>query len=181
LTESGYVDLLASGKAEEPNSSEKKTKQEEQKEAADESEVTAQAKENDGGNDDSVDDDNVNGDQSTSNNEKKQKPPKGDKQDQHERESPTNDIQKAITENCTGLICGGGLALLLVIALAICYGCYRCCCAPKTAPLPSYTEVELSDGYKDGGGSRSYKDDFVDEQDDNDEQDAEYGVSNASN
>jgi hypothetical protein len=170
--------VLAGEEVEEANSSEKMAKQEEQKEVADESEVTAQGKENDGENDDSVDDDN----QGTSNNEKKQKPPNGVNQDQHERESPSNDIQKAIVANCPGIACGGGLTIVLLVFLAICYGFYKRCCAPRKTKSPpaGYAEVELSNGYKDGTGSSGYKDEFVDEEDENDEDDAEYGITNVT-
>jgi hypothetical protein len=184
LTESGYTGVLAGGVVEESNSSEKKATQEEQKEAVDESKVTSQVKENNGANDNGVDDDSVVDDEEgASSNEKKQKPPSDGNQDQHARESPKNDIQKAIAEHCTGPICGGGLAIVLVLSLALfCYGCYKCCCVPKMSKVPAvaYTEVELSNGYKDGGGTRGYKDEFVDEEDENDDDDAEYGVTNGT-
>jgi DNA mismatch repair ATPase MutL len=182
LIESGYTDVLDGTEVEEPDSSEKKAKQEEEKETADESQVSAQATELDGDSDDNVDDDNVDDDQSTSNNQKKQKPSSGGNEDQHERESPTNDIHKVIAENCTGLVCGGGLVVFLLISLTLCYGCYKCCCETKKSKAfaASYTEVELSNGYKDGGGSKGYTDEFADEEDENDDDDAEYGVTIAT-
>lgn len=165
---------------EDANSSEKKDKQEVEKEASDESKASAQAKEKDDDDDSvDVDDDSVDDDEGASSNEKKQKPSKGGKEDEHEGETPANDIQKLIAENCTGLICGGGLAILLLISFALCFCCYRCCCAPKKVKVPAaaYTEVELSNGYKDGGGSAGYKDEFVDE---DNQDDAEYGVTHST-
>lgn len=95
---------------------------------------------------------------------KKDEPVPG--KDSHENDSPANDIKKAISDNCTGLICGGGLIVTLLLSFLFCFCCYRCCCPKKKTSVPrTYTEVELSVG-------SSYKDDFVDE---DDQDDAEYG------
>jgi hypothetical protein len=92
-------------------------------------------------------------------------------EDSHENDNPTNDIHKVIADNCTGLICGGGLVVTLFLSFFLCFCCYRHCCAPKKTKAPrTYTEVELSVG-------PSYKDDFVDEDDDDD---AEYGQQSST-
>ncbi|KAG7340724.1 xylanase inhibitor [Nitzschia inconspicua] len=187
VTENGYRDVLDGGDAVDKNSAQKMEKQEEEKEAVDESKTSAQTKENDdddGVDDDSVDDDEVDDDgmnqeEGTSSNEKKQKPSKGGKEDQHEGEMPTNDIQKSIAEQCPGLVCRGSLAISVLILFGLCFACYRCYFAPKTIPAVAYTEVELSNGFKDKGGPSGYKDEFADEEED-DEDDAEYGVTNPS-
>ena len=86
----------------------------------------------------------------------------------HESDSPVNDIQKAISDNCTGLICGGGLAVFLLFTCLFCICCYRCCCKktkPKIPPAAYEVEMSMNNG--------SYKDEFNDEED---EDDAEYGV-----
>jgi hypothetical protein len=175
VTENGYTDVLSGNEVEDPHSGEKKDEQEEEKEAMDEAKASAETKET--GDDDGYDDDDVDDDEGASSNEKKQKPSNGGNKDQHEGETPTHDIQKAIAENCTGLICGGGLVIVLFVLFALCFCSYRCCCAKKKAKIPAaaYTEVELSNGYKDSSsGSSGYKDESDDE--DDDEDDAEYGV-----
>ncbi|KAL3905847.1 MAG: hypothetical protein SGILL_009513, partial [Bacillariaceae sp.] len=117
--------------------------------------------------DDNDDDDAVNGDEEPSTNDKKTEPDNKD-EDMHEGDSPVNDIQKAIADNCTGLICGGGLAVFLLFSCLFCICCYRCFCK-KTKPRipPAAYEVEMS------MNNGSYKDEFNDEEDDDD---AEYGV-----
>ena len=95
---------------------------------------------------------------------KKKKPASGE--DTHNFDIPFNDIKQQITDNPG--IAGGGLVAFLLLSCFCCICVYRCCCAPRKKKIyRRQPEVEMS-------GRSSYKDDFVDEENDNDAE--EYGV-----
>jgi hypothetical protein len=164
ITDNGYTDVLsAQVEVKEDVSQEKEEEEkEEEKETFDEDNVEDEDQEETQQENEDGNDQNEGNDSASNTVEKKDEPVPGE--GSHENDRPANDIKKAISDNCTGLICSGGLIVTLLLSFLFCFCCYRCYCAPmkKTSVPRTYTEVELSVG-------SSYKDDFVDEDD------AEYG------
>jgi hypothetical protein len=171
LSDNGYLDVLQGTEMEiSPDSAASQQQQQEH-----EQEQTEEEEQNEAVEDNMLavdDDDGVVDEESSSSNEKKIKPSSGD-ETTHEGESPSNDMQSMFANNCTALVCGGGLIVTLLFSVLLCFACYRWCCAPQAKrPVVAYGEVELSPG-------SSYKDSFVDDDDDDDD-DAEYGVVKTS-
>ncbi len=93
-------------------------------------------------------------------------------------DAPSDDVQKSLSGSCSGLVCGGGLIVSILLTFLFCFCSYRCCCAPRQ-PKPvlyqTMPEVEMTNGKERAIDFPSYTDDFVDEDDEDDEDGAEYG------
>lgn len=82
--------------------------------------------------------------------------------------SPDNSIFNFLTGNCSGLVCGGGVIVSILFTFLFVFGiCWCRCGAFWSKPILYQTmpEVEMTNGKTEP----SYKDDFVDE-------DEEYGA-----
>jgi hypothetical protein len=187
VTDSGYADALdgpvdngtgggtsSQQNAETPSKVEEEMEQaQEDEKAEDESQVEQTEKGGGGG-----------GEQEDKpSSEQKKNEPEGS--DMHDQSSPSDDIQQSLADQCSGLVCRGGVVASLILSCLICACLYRSCCSqndkvPASAMYQRTPELEMTNGTgRSSSFSSSYKDEsFEDEPEDDDDED-EYGGQSA--